>query len=142
MIPVIESGTSSTKQAANWPFAFPAFTRQGVFGTNSRASITSLIAAKNSSRFAGSFSAAETWPTTRRTMSDHSSIGRPLASFNDYRLLITRRALSPKGWSLRLGAGLVVSVFGATRLPKPALIFSHLSRGGFARVIGFQRLFD
>jgi hypothetical protein len=74
MIPVNESGTSSTKQAASCPLALPALTRQGVLGINSRASITSLIAAKNLSRFSP-VSALETWPTTLLTMSAHSSKG-------------------------------------------------------------------
>src|SRR5256885_17273174 len=34
-------------------------------------------------------------------MSGHSSSARPLASFSEYRLLITRLAFSPKGWVLR-----------------------------------------
>ena len=47
MMPAIESGTSRTKHAASWPLGLPALTRQGVLGTNSRASMMSLIALKN-----------------------------------------------------------------------------------------------
>src|SRR5260370_11988577 len=135
MIPVRESGTSSTKHAANWPFGLPAFTRQGVLGTNSRSSITSLIAAKNLSLFSASLSAAETWPTTRRTMSVHSSIARPFESFSEYRLLITRFALSPSGCDFRLGETEGdVRVF-TSFLPIAALICSAFLAGRPARVI-------
>src|SRR4029453_13206354 len=133
MIPCSESGRSRKKQAANWPFALPAFTRHGVFGINSRASITSLIAAKNLSRFSP-VSAAETCPTTRRTMSAHSSSGRPFKSFNEYRLLTTFLALIPSCCDLRRGeTGGEPTLLIPTFLPIVALInlcLSHLGETG------------
>src|SRR4030095_15170415 len=133
MIPCSESGRSRTKQAANWPFALPAFTRHGVFGINSRSSITSLIAAKNLSRFSP-VSAAETRPTTRRTMSAHSSIARPFESFNEYRLLTTFVALSPSCCVFRREGmeGELTVVFDF--LSNAALMFMPFSRETFARV--------
>ena len=129
MIPVKESGTSRTKHAANCPLALPAFTRHGVFGTNSRSSITSLIAAKNLSLLSASLSAAETWPTTRRTISVHSSIALPFESFSEYRRLITRLALRPSGCDFRLGETVGELVAFRPFLPIAALIFSAFSRG-------------
>src|SRR5689334_22115944 len=122
MIPLSESGTSSTKHAASWPLTLPAFTRQGVFGMNSRASITSLIAAKNLSLFSP-VSALETCPTTRLTMSAHSSKGCPFKSFSEYRLLTTFLALSPSSCDFRRGetAGAAAGVC-PTFLPTVALI--------------------
>src|ERR1044071_2930509 len=124
MIPWSESGTSNTKHAASCPFALPALTRHGVFGINSRASITSLIAAKNLSRFSP-VSAAETCPTTRRTISAHSSSGRPFKSFSEYRLLTTFLALIPSCCDFRRGetAGEPMLVFPAF-LSIAALIIS------------------
>ena len=43
MMPAMESGTSSTKQAASCPEGLPALTRHGVFGTNSRRSMMPAI---------------------------------------------------------------------------------------------------
>src|SRR6266550_5416274 len=129
MIPVKESGTSRTKQAASCPLALPAFTRHGVFGTNSRSSITSLIAAKNLSLLSPSLSAADTWPTTRRTISVHSSMALPFESLSEYRRLITRFALRPSGCDFRLGETVVELLVFETFLPIAALILSAFSRG-------------
>src|SRR6266403_3726465 len=143
MIPDKESGTSRTKQAANWPFGLPAFTRQGVLGTKSRSSITSLIAAKNLSLFSASLSAAETCPTTRRTMSVHSSMARPFESLSEYLLLITRFALRPSGCDFRRGEIEGDVVESESRLPATALMFSAFLAGdlrGFCRVSKTVRL--
>src|SRR5215212_10318157 len=128
MIPESESGTSRTKHAASCPLVLPALTRHGVFGMNSRASITSLMAAKNLSRFSP-VSAMETWPTTRRTISDHSSSGRPFESFNEYRLLTTFLALTPSCCDFRRGetAGEPTLLFPAV-LPIAALIISAFQK--------------
>src|SRR5215213_1314946 len=128
IIPASESGTSKTKHAASCPFVLPALTRHGVFGINSRASITSLMAAKNLSRFSP-VSANETAPTTRRTMSAHSSSGRPFKSFSEYRLLTTFLALIPSCWDFRRGetAGEPTLLFPDV-LPIAALIISAFQK--------------
>src|SRR5882724_10863236 len=139
IIPVSESGTSRTKQAASWPLGLPALTRQGVLGTNSRSSITSLIAVKNLSLLSASLSAADTWPTTLRTMSVHSSIARPFESFSEYLLLITRFALRPSGCNFRRGEMDGDAVVFETFLPIAALIFLPFSRRPCEGFVGFQR---
>src|SRR5215213_2280579 len=128
MIPESESGTSRTKHAASCPLLLPALTKHGVFGMNSRASITSLMAAKNLSRFSP-VSAIETCPTTRRTMSDHSSIGRPFKSLSEYRLLTTFLALTPSCSDFRRveTAGEPTLLFPAV-LPIAALIISAFQK--------------
>src|SRR5260370_21554805 len=74
MMPAIESGTSSTKHAASCPLGLPELTRQGVFGTNSRASMMSDIVLKNSSRLSASVSATETCDEFFNTRSEeHTS---------------------------------------------------------------------
>src|SRR6185503_6683292 len=139
MIPFSESGTSKTKHAASCPFGLPALTRQGVLGMNSRASMTSFIAAKNLSRFSP-VSAFETCPTTRLTMASQSSNGTPFASFSEYRLLTTFLALIPSCCDLRRGetAGdptLEFPIF----LPTTALIISAFLTGEPESRIAYQK---
>src|SRR5262245_11777624 len=138
MIPCSESGTSKTKHAANCPFGLPAFTRHGVFGINSRASITSLMAAKNLSRFSP-VSATETCPTTRRTISVHSSRGRPFKSFNEYRLLTTFLALIPSCCDFRRGeiAGEPARAFPAF-LPIAGLLMNVCLSTGRPEILSFK----
>src|SRR5829696_2425639 len=135
----MESGTSRTKHAASCPLDLPALTRHGVLGMNSRASITSLIAAKNLSRFSP-VSAIETCPTTRRTISAHSSSGRPFASFSEYRLLTTFLTLIPSCCDLRRGdmAGEPPVLFPV--LPIAALLINLcLSNGEPEGRLAFQK---
>src|ERR1044072_2000178 len=134
MIPESESGTSRTKHAASWPLVLPALTRHGVFGMNSRASITSLMAAKNLSRFSP-VSAMETAPTTRRTISDHSSSGRPFKSLSEYRLLTTFLALIPSCWDFRRGE---TAVLFPVVLPIAALIIFAFLTGSPKVDLGFK----
>src|SRR5215213_10479439 len=139
MIPLSESGTSKTKHAASCPFDLPAFTRQGVLGMNSRASITSVIASKNWFRFSP-VSALETCLTTRVTMAAQSSYGCPFKSFSEYRLLTTFLALIPSGCDFRRGetAGEPTLVFPALLSIAALLIISAFLTGS-PKVIKVQK---
>ena len=75
------SSIGSTKQAASWPSAVPAFISVGLLGRNSRASSAcskrSLVRATSPPN---ADSACATAPATRRHRPSKSSMGRPAAS--------------------------------------------------------------